>query len=229
MLRYACRALLGLGVLAAAGGSACAADTPPDPLALYGGEMVFTVWRSGSEIGQHRVTFARDGDSLRVRSLFDIAVKFLGVTVYRFKYEAQEVWRDGRLAELVSTIDDNGKPSSVQAKEEEDGKLAVIGPDSRETVEGPILPSSHWNAQVIDASRVLNTLNGKIDQVKLVPLGVETVPVGAASREATHYRYTGALNPESWYDAEGHWLKLRFPGKDGTLIDYVCVRCVAAP
>jgi len=228
MLRYACRALLGLGALAAAGGSACAAEAPLDPLALYGGEMVFSVWRSGSEIGQHRVTFAREDGALTVRSLFDVAVKLLGITVYRFKYEAQEIWRDGRLLELESKIDDNGKPSSVQAKEE-DGKLAVVGPEAHETVARPILPSSHWNAQVIDASRVLNTLNGKIDEIKLVPLGVEAVPVGAASREAMHYRYTGALNPESWYDADGHWLKLRFAGKDGTPIDYVCVRCVAAP
>ena len=76
-----------------------AAGSLPDPLALYGGEMDFTVWRSGSEIGRHRVTFARDGGTLTVRSLLDIAVKLLGITVYRFNYQSQEVWH-GRLAAL---------------------------------------------------------------------------------------------------------------------------------
>src|SRR6185437_7432588 len=123
---------------------------------------------------------------------------------------------------------DNGTQSAVQAKEE-NGKLAVVGPETRETVTGPILPSTHWNAQVIAAARVLNTLDGKIDPVKLVAMAVEPVATGAGPRQATHYRYTGDIHAESWYDEAGHWLKLRFPGKDGTLIDYVCVRCFAAP
>jgi len=207
-------------------GAGHAADALPDPLKLYGGEMVFQVWRSGSEIGEHHVTFARDGDTLTVRSLFDIVVKLLGIPVYRYKYESEEVWHGSSLAQLTSTVDDNGTPHSVKATEQ-DGKLSVTGPDAHETVTGPILPSTHWNAQVIQATRVVNTLNGKIDAIKLVPQGQELVPVGNAQRQATHYAYTGDIKAESWYDAEGHWVKLRFPGTDGTLIDYVCVRCVA--
>ena len=99
MVRSLCCAL-GIALAVAAMAARAAAESLPDPLALYGGEMDFTVWRSGSEIGQHRVTFARDGGTLTVRSLFDIAVKLLGITVYRFKYQSQEVWRDGRLAAL---------------------------------------------------------------------------------------------------------------------------------
>ena len=229
MLRSVCRALLALAVLAATSGAGRAADALPDPLKLYGGEMVFSVWRSGSEIGQHHVTFMRDNGTLTVRSLFDIAVKLLGITVFRYKYQSQEIWRDGELAQLDSTIDDDGTPHSVQAKAE-GGKLSVVGPEApHEPVTLPILPSTHWNAQVITASRVLNTLSGKVNQIKLVPVGVESVPVGSAQRQATHYRYTGDIQAESWYDSDGHWLKLRFPGTDGTPIDYVCVRCVAAP
>lgn len=229
MLSFACRALRALAVLAAMSGSAVAADTLPDPLKLYGSEMVFSVWRSGSEIGQHRVTFARENGTLTVRSVFDIAVKLLGITVFRYKYQSQEIWRDGLLAQLDSTVDDNGKAQSVQAKAR-DGKLSVTGPEApSEPVTLPILPSTHWNAQVITATRVLNTLSGKINQIKLVPVGVESVPVGAAQRQATHYRYTGDIQAESWYDSDGHWVKLRFPGTDGTPIDYVCIRCIAGP
>ncbi len=201
-----------------------AADGVPDPLKLYGGDMVFSVWRSGSEIGQHRVTFLRQDGALVVRSLFDIAVKFLGIAVYRYRYTSEEVWRGGKLDGLASTIDDNGTKSAVNAKEDQ-GKLAVTGPEAHEDIAGFILPSTHWNAQVIGADRVLNTLSGKVDDIKLVPVGTDSVPVGSETRPATHYRYTGDITAESWYDADGRWLKLRFPGKDGTLIDYVCERC----
>jgi hypothetical protein len=202
------------------------ADPVPDPFKLYGSEMNFSVWRKGDEIGQHRVTFTRQDGALVVRSFFDIAIKFLGLTVYRYDYTSEETWRGGRLDALASTIDDNGTKTAIEAKED-DGKLAVTAPDAHEVIAGFILPSTHWNAQVITASRVLNTLNGKVDDIKLVPVGMETVPVGGGTRQAMHYRYTGAIKAESWYDAAGHWLKLRFPGTDGTLIDYVCERCAA--
>ena len=202
------------------------AQTLPDPAKLYGDDMLFTVWRSGSEIGQHRVIFAPEDGGLTVRSILELAVKILGITVYRYTYRSQEVWQGDRLVALSSTIDDNGTPRKVEAKMTAAG-LAVTGPAASETIARPILPSTHWNPATIAADRLLNTLSGKVDQVKLVPEGVETVPTGAGPRPATHYLYTGEIHAESWYDADGHWLKLRFPGKDGTPIDYVCVRCLA--
>ncbi|HUK61098.1 MAG TPA: DUF6134 family protein [Stellaceae bacterium] len=203
-----------------------AAEAFPDPLKLYGSDIAFAVWRKGTQIGEHRVTFARQDDVLTVRSILDLAVKFLGLTVYTFHYTCQEIWRDNKLDALTSTIDDNGTKTAVNAKDE-GGALAVTGPDAHERIAHSILPSSHWDAQVIDATRVLNTLSGKISEVKLEPLGVESVAVGSTTRPATHYRYVSDFKAESWYDAGGHWLKLRFPGKDGTPIDYVCERCVA--
>ena len=216
-----------LAVFAATLGRA-AADAPPDPLKLYGSNMGFAVWRNGSRIGEHTVNFQWQDGALVVRSLFDIAVKFVGITVYTYRYTSEEIWRDGKLDALASTIDDNGTKSTVNAKED-GGKLVVTGPDAHEDIAGFILPSTHWNPMVISADRVLNTLSGKVNDIRLVPLGVESVPVGDKTLQATHYRYTGDITAESWYDAKGQWVKLRFPGKDGTLIDYVCEHCTASP
>ena len=198
----------------------------PDPVALYGNEIVFSVWRKGDEIGQHRVTFARADGALVVESALDLAVKILGITVYRYDYQSQETWR-AMLAALRSTVNDDGTITHVDATAAQ-GKLDIAGPAGKTATDLPILPSTHWDAQVIAATRVVNTLNGKVDQIKLVPQGIETVPTNVGPRQATHYLWTGDIKAESWYDADGHWLKLRFPGKDGTVIDYVCVHCLAA-
>jgi len=222
-----CIAALAFAVAALAAGRA-RGDAFPDPFKLYGHDIAFSVWRKGTEIGEHRVTFARQDGALVVRSLLDLAVKFLGLTVYTFHYTCVETWRGDRLDALTSTIDDNGTKTAVDAKAK-DGTLDVEGPEAHERIARFILPSSHWNAEVIGADRVLNTLSGKISGIKLEPLGVESVPVGSATRQAMHYRYVADFAAESWYDAEGRWLKLRFPGKDGTEIDYVCERCAANP
>jgi Domain of unknown function (DUF6134) len=207
--------------------AAAAAAPPPDPLVLYGPEMVFSVWRKGDDIGRHRVFFARTDDGLIVRSVLDLAVKILGITVYRYDYRSTETWRGGKLVALASTIDDNGTTTKVAAHEAA-GALDVTGPDGATRIAGAILPSTHWDAQIIHADRVLNTLDGKLDHIALVPQGEETVTTGNGKRKAMHYLWTGDIKAESWYDAAGHWLKLRFPGKDGTPIEYVCMRCLAA-
>ena len=46
---------------------------------------------------------------------------------------------------------------------------------------------------------------------------------------ATRYAYTGDLDNEVWYDDVGRWVKMRFKGRDGSTIDYVCRRCQGGP
>ncbi len=219
-------AAFALSAVVFAAGPAAAAGAP-DPLPLYGHEMVFSVWRKGDEIGQHRVLFANADGALVVRSILDLAVKILGITVYRYDYRSEETWRGGKLVGLASTVDDNGTSTKINAAEAH-GELDVTRPAGNVQIAGAILPSTHWDAQIIHADRVLNTLDGKLDHIALVPQGVESVMTGDGQRQAMHYLWTGDIKAESWYDAAGHWLKLRFPGKDGTPIEYVCMRCAAA-
>ena len=40
---------------------------------------------------------------------------------------------------------------------------------------GPLLPTNHWNASVLDANRVLNTLTGDVHKVRIVAVGRELV------------------------------------------------------
>ena len=42
---------------------------------------------------------------------------------------------------------------------------------------------------------------------------------------ATRYAYSGELQTEVWYDECGRWVKMRFAGRDGSIIDYVCRQC----
>jgi hypothetical protein len=42
---------------------------------------------------------------------------------------------------------------------------------------------------------------------------------------ATRYAYHGDLETEVWYDDFGRWVKMRFAGRDGSTIEYVCTLC----
>lgn len=91
-----------------------------------------------------------------------------------------------------------------------------------------IYPTTHWNPGVLGASRVLNTISGKVTEVDLIPMGEEQVMVEGRSVTARRFRYTGEIQPDVWYDADGRWVKMRFNAKDGSTIESVCERCGGA-
>jgi hypothetical protein len=119
------RALLRSGLGAAA--SAClppvarAAELPPD--------LVFDVLLKGRRIGSHEVRFRAepDGGGFTVATAIDLAVKVALVTVYRYRQDAAERWRDGRLVASDVATDDDGERTAVRVREE-GGALRVEGP-----------------------------------------------------------------------------------------------------
>jgi hypothetical protein len=213
-----CCALLTLGA------PARAAAALPD--SLYGKQIVFSVWRSGSEIGRHIVDFARDGNTLRVESRLALVVRLVGIPVFRYDYDAKEDWQKGALAGLAVKINNDGSPIVIDAKRAGD-KIDVVGTNGTFLIPDATMPTTHWDMRILKETEVLNTTSGKLDHVDVVKGEVEQVATANGKIEATHYTYTGDIQAEVWYDAEGHWVKLRFLGKDGTPVEYVCEVCTA--
>ncbi len=199
----------------------------PDPLALYGPKIEFDVFRKGARVGFHRVRFERVGNELRVTNTFQVEVGLLFVTAYRYVYQSDSLWRDGRLVHLRATVDDNGKRSLVEASH--DGiAMTVRADDASAAFHGSLYPTNHWNSAVLGQTRVLNTLHGRINEVRIIPEAREAVPTERGPIMATRYAYTGELDATVWYDDAGRWVKLRFAGRDGSLIEYACRRCQGA-
>jgi len=199
-------------------------DAGTDPQALYGAGIDFDVYRKGEKVGYHRVRFHRDSKDLIVSSRFQLEIGFLYFTAFEYLYEAEGRWRDGQLLHLEAAVNDNGTQLSLAA-ERSGERIVVRNADGTVTEQAPIYPTNHWNASVLSERRVLNTLTGKINDVRIERRGRETVATEAGEISATRYAYTGDLEAEVWYDDVGRWVKLRFPARDGSVIEYACRRC----
>ena len=213
------------------GGAAVAGDvTAPArhaPFALYGDGLSFEVLRDDVPVGTHTVSFSRDGDDMIVDARFNLAIKFLGFTAYSMDYRSNARWRDGKLIALDARTDDEGAIKTVSARR--DGpSLRIVAPDGSEGVAGDILPTNHWNVAATRQTEVLNTISGRVNRVRMRDLGAETVVAEGREIEARRWTYTGELQNEVWYDRDGRWVKMRFQGKDGSTIEYVCTRCLGA-
>ncbi|MEX0839964.1 MAG: DUF6134 family protein [Parvibaculum sp.] len=185
-----------------------------------GGELNFTVLRKGDEIGTHRLEFEQAGDELKVEIETDVAVKMLGIAVYRFEHEGHEVWRDGRLVSLNSKTNDDGTAHHLSVSR--DAETLVVDGDGRQGPEdGAIIPASLWNEDLVKQSALLNTLDGSKMPVTVTTVGPETVEVDGKNLTATHYSVKGQLNRELWYDESGVLVQVKFDGADGSEISYV--------
>ena len=72
-------------------------------------KLAFDVFRNGKPIGSHVLTFEQAGDGLTVRVSVDLAVRLLGLVVYRYQTRGTDTWRGNVLmAAPAETNDDYG-------------------------------------------------------------------------------------------------------------------------
>ena len=141
-------------------------------------------------------------------------------------YKRQGLWKGGELERLHAKVSDDGQLFTMLVKRIE-SKMHVELQDQSYTTVAPIVPTNHWNSHVLKYNRVLNTLTGKVNEVKLISKGRELVSSERGEVAANRYLYTGDLeDTEVWYDDAGRWVKLRFLGRDGTPVEYVCQKCM---
>lgn len=221
LFRHLTPGLLALAALAAV--SSAEASAAPIEGEPPSGALSFTVLRDGDEIGTHVLNFGHDGDALTVDVATDIKVTLplVDIAVYRFTHRAHEVWRDGRLSQLTSETDDDGEQHALSVVAEQGGALSVRSDLGAHASAADIVPASLWNHAVPAQETLLNTLTGVEMAVTVEDLGRETITVGGAERQAEHYKLTGDLARELWYDGDGVLRRVRFQAEDESTIEYV--------
>ncbi len=190
-----------VALTAAAAGTAQAAPGPSVPAS---GRMTFDVIRKGKDIGDYVLSFRGKGPDLTVNVSTDVNVKMpvIGVSAYSFRQQSTETWKGGKLAGLSSATDDNGTAHQIN-----------VGPSA-------LIPASLWNADIVGARQVLNTITGKTDAITVRNLGEQTVKTGAGAVKATHYAVTGGLQRDLWFKG-AQLVHVRFAADDGSQVDYV--------
>jgi len=233
--------LLALAALACASLAhtyALASDEKPDasqlaifntsPEQIYGEQAIYDVYRNNDLIGSHVVNFEHGQNELVINVESKLAVKMLGITVYRFSYKASEVWSAGELVLMETTVNDNRKKVRT-IKAANQGKFLLVE-DSRKQSEFsaplPEFSSNHWHPGALFAKRIFHTLHGKLYKGPPTSLGWERIVFDKQTIvSARRYSYTGGFNADVWYDKDWRWVKLAFRADDGSAIEYKCRSC----
>ncbi len=205
----------------------------------YGNTHSFTVYRNGQPIGTHTLAFQNSGEQRAVSTSIDFAVKALGMTVYRYSHRGNEIWNGSTLQSIDTKTDDNGKQFTMKARQ--NGNQLAVERKAAEPAAGAamndqglqrngtvvealpanMLPSTHWNLNQVKQSTLLNTQYGTPSKVKITDLGRETIKTASQTIQATHYRYSGDITMDQWFDDRGRWVKAAFKAFDGSEIEYI--------
>jgi hypothetical protein len=122
-------------------------------------------------------------------------------------------------------VNDDGDKFSFDANKRS-GKLVISNMKNSFEAFLPVYPTNHWNAGVLNQKQVLNTLTGELNQVEIIKKGHEVINATNGQIRAMRYAYTGDLQTEIWYDEKNRWVGMQFIGSDGSLIKYVCQKCL---
>jgi hypothetical protein len=191
------RAVLGAGfALPLLGGQALAA-----PRAL-----AFAVFRNGTKIGEHHITFAGDDARLTVTTDALMTVKLGPVPVFKYRHHAVEKRVGGAFASLVTATDSNGKPERVSA-EAAGGSIRISGSSGFVSAPANANPITHWNPQVFSGP-LFHPQTGKM------------LKVTARRVEPGHWAIRGEAEIDDFYDASGAWLALKGKLEDGSRVEY---------
>ncbi len=180
--------------------------------------MPFAVRRGDDFIGQHTVSFRRDGARVEVAVEAAFEVKIAFITAWRYRHQNREVWEGGRLISVDSVTYDDGTDLRVTARATASG-LEVEGRDGRFTAPADTLSTSWWNADVVNRSQVLDTQNGVLRSFRANPGPWETVTAAGRPVRARGYTLSGDFDLRIWYSDQDQWVKMRFDAR-GEPVDY---------
>ncbi len=182
--------------------------------------LAFRLMRHGVPIGTHTMTFHRDGDALTVDIAVDVLVKFGPIPFVRYTHRNQELWRRDRLVGFVSQTYRNGTKMHALAHRIDTG-VAVDGSGTSPYIAPDnALATTHWNARMLRGP-MIGTQDGMLVHPAVSLQPDEKIRLASGEEiPAKHYKLSGDLNFELWYDHDDRWASMRFTVDDGSVISY---------
>lgn len=164
----------------------------------------FVVKVDGKPSGYANMAIQRQDDGTTIVSCdTNVRVKVL-IKTYVYTCKTRETWKDGRLQQLASQCNDDGKQFQVSAVAQADGIHVRV--NGREHItKSEVWVSSYWtlpDAKLRDqVIPVVDADNGRDMQGRLQPIGTTQLAVDGQVQNVQHYRFNGPNRIELYYDA----------------------------
>ena len=219
-----------LAVCAATIGSSVAMPAPAEvPAPALAGQQVYTYAVRHplyGEIGTFTDTIDRKSETMRIDGRLRIAVKFLGIVVYRQESDITAIMHDDRLVSLQSVTKKEGEYFEVRGEAQGD-QFVVSATGGSFAGPATSLPSDPFVLKGTGEGSLVFTDTGRIVSVQVSGGDHRTVSVNGTSVSARHFVVDGVTRRDIWLDDRGIPVMFRIV-EDGTPIEFVLQNPTAA-
>lgn len=177
-------------------------------------------------IGTLTDTVDHSADGVRIDSQLRIAVKLVGIVVYRQDADITAIMQGDRLVSLESVTDKDGQHLEVHGKAEFGG-FAVNATGGSFTGPATTAPSSPWLLKQTGRGTLVYPSTGRIRDAQVSGGEVQTVSLDGVAVSLRHFVVSGLNREDVWLDSAGIPVMFR-SFEDGTPIDFVLQSALGA-
>ena len=183
--------------------------------------LEYELFRNDQLIGYHKYNFDRDGKLLTIRSTVEFNINKLGVNLYKYKAESEEVYKNDNFLKFSSKTLQNKKEKFVDINyDKEKDELLINGSSYQGVAPKDYIVGTWWNHEIINANAQISAISGRIIKQKVTFLGKEKVKLNGKTYDSLHFNFSSSdeslpekkkLNTDIWYDEKTlMWIKASF-------------------
>ncbi len=174
-------------------------------------ELVFDAFLGNRKIGSHRVVITEEGNRQRVNVEAKLVGRILFIPAFRWEYRGEEIWQNGCVQRITASTNENGRHRNVNADIDDEGWLSVRSSRRDFRLQGCARTFAHWDPSLIRESRLINTMNGKLEQTQLTDRGENPLVFRKRRWGKQHYHMEvrGEHPIDLWYDDDGRWTAMQ--------------------
>jgi len=83
---------------------------------------------------------------------------------------------------------------------------------------GNVLPASFWNMAFLSRTDFFHTETGLLLKITVTAMGNEQISTRMGPKLTHHYRLTGGMERDLWFDQNGRPLRYQLKGSDNSVI-----------
>ena len=183
--------------------------------------LEYELFRNNKLIGYHKYNFIRKNDILNVKSKVSFKITKLGVDLYKYFAESEEIYKKDKFFKFLSKTNQNKKEKYVNISLDSlNENLLIDGSSYKGKTNKKYIVGTWWNHEIVKSKAQISAISGRVIEQTVTFIGKEQLNINGKIYNTLHFNFKSSdeslpeskrLNTDIWYDEKTYlWVKAAF-------------------
>jgi hypothetical protein len=168
----------------------------------------YTIYKESDPVGHDVYTITKDGDVTTVKVHTHTVVNVLFLK-FHYDHDRTEIWKNGVVQSVESSTDDDGTKHQMTVRRDGDSLIGTVDGKTKK-IAGDVLPFTIWARALLKKQVFFDIADFALLKTNVDDKGPDKTVIGPKTYDTRHFKISGDLNWDLWYDADGVMLKSAF-------------------